>query len=233
MQLSKVAVRILFLILVASYLQAPSGFLLEKPGPALDLTSGKGGKLLMTTVAFVPVNRAQLIWNNLSGSPNPVVREATDTSDLSNTMNQAQDDALLAARHLLAYQSTYATHRLPTYGANGPSAGLMMALSYVQQMSGADLTGGITVAGTGTIEPQGTVGPIGGVDYKVAGAVSAHAQVFLVDSIDEAQAKTAASGTGMRVVAVQSLHEAVTWLCEHTARWGSCTHAGLTTVLPK
>jgi PDZ domain-containing protein len=70
----------------------------------------------------------------------------------------------------------------------GPSAGLMFALGIVDKLRPEDLTGGKVIAGTGTIDDAGRVGPIGGIPQKLVGAKKAGAQVFLVpaDNCDEA-----------------------------------------------
>lgn len=60
----------------------------------------------------------------------------------------------------------------------GPSAGMMFALGLVDELTPGAMTGGRHMAGTGTIDPDGTVGPIGGVVQKVAGARDAGAEVF-------------------------------------------------------
>lgn len=62
----------------------------------------------------------------------------------------------------------------------GPSAGLMFALSVYDTLTPGSLTGGEVVAGTGSITPDGRVGPIGGVRQKIAAAEEAGAEVFLV-----------------------------------------------------
>lgn len=62
----------------------------------------------------------------------------------------------------------------------GPSAGLMFALSVYDTLTPGSLTGGEVIAGTGSIDPEGRVGPIGGVRQKIAAAADAGAEVFLV-----------------------------------------------------
>ena len=62
----------------------------------------------------------------------------------------------------------------------GPSAGLVFAMSVHDMLTPGSLTGGAVVAGTGTITPDGTVGPIGGVQQKIAGAADVGAELFLV-----------------------------------------------------
>jgi PDZ domain-containing protein len=61
----------------------------------------------------------------------------------------------------------------------GPSAGMMFALGIVDVLSPGDLTGGNRIAGTGTIDAAGDVGPIGGIRQKLYGAQEAGAQYFL------------------------------------------------------
>ncbi|MFP1626708.1 PDZ domain-containing protein [Streptomyces sp. 5K101] len=61
----------------------------------------------------------------------------------------------------------------------GPSAGLMFALGIVDKLTEEDLTGGKFVAGTGTIDEDGKVGPIGGIEMKLVGARKAGAEFFM------------------------------------------------------
>jgi PDZ domain-containing protein len=70
----------------------------------------------------------------------------------------------------------------------GPSAGLMFALGIVDKLEPADLTGGKVIAGTGTIDDEGRVGPIGGIAQKLVGAKKAGAKVFLVPADNCAEA---------------------------------------------
>lgn len=62
----------------------------------------------------------------------------------------------------------------------GPSAGLMMTLEIVSQLTDEDLTKGYKIAGTGTIAADGKVGQIGGINYKLMAADREHADYFLV-----------------------------------------------------
>ena len=54
---------------------------------------------------------------------------------------------------------------------SGSSGGLMLALSIYNAITSEDITHGLKVAGTGTIDIEGNVGEIGGVKYKIMGAV--------------------------------------------------------------
>ena len=88
----------------------------------------------------------------------------------------------------------------------------MTALSVYAITTGTDLTHGRTVAGTGTIDAHGNVGPIGGVTQKVSGAARAGAAVFLAPSADAAVARRAAAGRHIQVISVDTFIQAVTEL---------------------
>lgn len=89
----------------------------------------------------------------------------------------------------------------------GPSAGLMFALGIVDKLTPADLTGGRFVAGTGTIDDQGTVGPIGGIEMKLVGARNAGAQYFLTPS-DNCAAAASDIPEGLTLVRVKNIADA-------------------------
>ena len=90
----------------------------------------------------------------------------------------------------------------------GPSAGLMMALTVYELAGGVDLAQGQTIAGTGTIDLAGNVGPVGGVREKVAAARAAKASVFVVPA-DEAREARDAAGNALAVKPVRTFAEAV------------------------
>lgn len=81
--------------------------------------------------------------------------------------------------------TTSSTYRFPfpvklqLGNVDGPSAGMMFALGIIDELTPGSLIGGAHVAGTGTICGDGTVGPIGGIVQKMAGARRAGATVFL------------------------------------------------------
>lgn len=89
----------------------------------------------------------------------------------------------------------------------GPSAGLMFTLGIIDKLTDGDLTGGKFIAGTGTIDPSGAVGPIGGVLLKLITARDAGATVFLVPADNCAEAVTQIPD-GLQLVKVASLTEA-------------------------
>lgn len=93
----------------------------------------------------------------------------------------------------------------------GPSAGTMFALAIVDKLTPGSLAGSTHVAGTGTIAADGTVGVIGGIRQKIAGARAAGATVFLAPAGNCDQAVTAGV-SGIRVVRIATLAGAVTAL---------------------
>jgi PDZ domain-containing protein len=93
----------------------------------------------------------------------------------------------------------------------GPSAGLMFTLGIIDKLTDGDLTNGRFIAGTGTIDPEGTVGPIGGVLLKLITARDAGATVFLVPADNCAEAITQIPD-GLQLVKVATLDDAMTAL---------------------
>lgn len=89
----------------------------------------------------------------------------------------------------------------------GPSAGLMFALGIVDKLTPADLTGGKFVAGTGTIDDQGKVGPIGGIEMKLVGARNAGARYFLTPR-DNCAAAASDIPAGLTLVKVNTIADA-------------------------
>ena len=90
----------------------------------------------------------------------------------------------------------------------GPSAGLAYALEVLDVLTPGELTGGMSVAATGELRPDGAIGPIGGVAQKAVTVERAGAAVFLVppDNLDEARS---AAGRGLQVHAVGTFDEAL------------------------
>jgi PDZ domain-containing protein len=86
----------------------------------------------------------------------------------------------------------------------------MFTLGIIDKLTAGDLTGGRTVAGTGTINASGDVGPIGGIQEKIAAATRApvQASVFLVPAADCADAKAAAPSS-LTLVKVDTLQTAL------------------------
>jgi Lon-like protease len=96
--------------------------------------------------------------------------------------------------------------KFATKDVGGPSAGMMFALGIYDLLTPGELTGGQKIAGTGTIDPSGRVGPIGGIAQKLVGARNAGARWFLAPASNCAEV-VGNVPDGLRVVRTASLHE--------------------------
>ncbi len=93
----------------------------------------------------------------------------------------------------------------------GPSAGLMFTLEIMNQLTEEDITKGQSIAGTGTISRDGTVGAIGGIKQKVFGAIDAGASFVLVPTSNYPDALEAA-GDDIEVIEVATIADALAFL---------------------
>lgn len=93
----------------------------------------------------------------------------------------------------------------------GPSGGLMMSLSLYNKLTKEDITKGKVVVGTGTIDEDGNVGEIGGVKYKLKGAVKAKASIFLVpkENYQEAMNEKVKNNYDITIIGVSTFDEAL------------------------
>lgn len=89
----------------------------------------------------------------------------------------------------------------------GPSAGMMFALGIVDKLTPGAMTGGEVVAGTGTIDSAGQVGPIGGIRQKLVGARRSGAEFFLAPAGNCAEV-VGSVPEGLQVVRVETLAQA-------------------------
>jgi Lon-like protease len=109
-----------------------------------------------------------------------------------------------------------------TSGVGGGSAGLLLTLAYLDALEDGDLTAGRTVSGTGTMSLSGHVGAVGGLPYKVRGAEQAGVDVFFVP----AELAASVPDTKMTVVPVDTVDDAVRWLCDNGGTAPVCATAG-------
>ncbi|MGW2477624.1 S16 family serine protease [Streptomyces sp. NPDC001665] len=142
-------------------------------------------------------------------------------------MAESQDAAVDAALHYLGRKPGSVDVTLHLADVGGPSAGLFFALGIVDKLdgdgSGGDLTGGRTVAGTGTIDADGDVGAVGGVSLKTQAARRDGATVFLVPKAECSEAESELP-KGLRLIPVTTLKDAVNSLrsLDHGGRIPSC-----------
>jgi PDZ domain-containing protein len=109
----------------------------------------------------------------------------------------------------------------------GPSAGLMFSLEMYSQLTREDITKGYHIAGTGTIDPKGNVGVIGGIKHKIVAADKAGAEIFFapkdlypkpgenfqpVLNYSDAVARARQIHSKMNIVPVETLDDALKYL---------------------
>ncbi|KFI69167.1 Peptidase S16, lon domain-containing protein [Bifidobacterium magnum] len=182
------------------------------------------GKLLLVTVNAsgvpgYPVTNAQIAYAWLSGHMTVMPREAIFPVGQSaeeyehesdKEMTTSQDDAVAAVRNFAK------SHHIDTDGMKvtmhvddigGPSAGMMYALGLIDKLTPVKEVNGTVIAGTGSINADGKVGSIGGIDLKMLGAKRDGATWFLAPESNCDEVEGHVPG-GLRVVKVATLDEA-------------------------
>ena len=220
------------------------GPVVKIPTRFTDKVPAPTGKLMLTTVS-VSTPDAQVFglevllrWMQADGVvvPRSVIYEPNvDVKEVKKAglaeMDGSQNNAIAAAfNYLNANEPALApflrsgelTSRqikfdIPNTG--GPSGGLIFALGIIEKLDSAQLVNGRLIAGTGTINKKGEVGPIGGIEDKLIGAKRAGATLFLAP-IDNCIDITNIPD-GLQVVAVSTLAEAVTLLKKPAQDWAN------------
>ncbi|MET8947083.1 PDZ domain-containing protein [Streptomyces sp. NPDC004542] len=159
-------------------------------------------------------------------------RTATATRDVTITTAASHDTG---AKRAIVGISAGTDHTFPftidikLADVGGPSAGLMFSLGIYDKLTPGDLTGGKFVAGTGTIDDDGKVGPIGGIEMKTVGARGKGAQYFLTPA-DNCAAAAKDTPSGLRLVKVNTIEDALEALKDirggDTADLPKCTTKG-------
>jgi PDZ domain-containing protein len=106
---------------------------------------------------------------------------------------------------------------IKTGNVGGPSAGLMMALNVYNNLIPDDITNSLIIAGTGTIEIDGSVGPVGGIKQKVIAAKRAGSQLILVPTANFEEAFPLSTDE-TAIVAVDSFEEALKVISDYSSR---------------
>ena len=174
-------------------------------GQATPTTTYTALRELLTTV---PVGTTVELGIERDGEP-MTVSLTTITPPDANSDGSPDSEGSLLGVYLSAEADSdiEATFGLSKVG--GPSAGSMFALGIVDELTPGDLTGGKDIAGTGTIALDGSIGPIGGIEQKMAGAKTDGSGYFLAPASNCADV-VGHVPDGLEVYAVSTLHEAVT-----------------------
>ncbi|MER6299367.1 S16 family serine protease [Kitasatospora sp. NPDC001539] len=185
------------------------------------------GELRMVTITATNVEqrttfrRALQAWFDTEEAvrPTETVYPQSDPAkadeETARQMSESQDSATAAALSYLHLSPDQVKVKVDLGAVGGPSAGQMLALGIVDKLAGdgkgGDLTGGLRIAGTGTIDNDGTVGPVGGVPLKTLAAARDGATVFLLPKDECSDAKVNTPKT-LRLVPVGTLAESVSAL---------------------
>ncbi|MFE5582947.1 S16 family serine protease [Kitasatospora sp. NPDC056531] len=185
------------------------------------------GELRMVTISATNPGQETRFWRALEAwfNPDEAVRPTETVYPQGNPakaeevtaqqMAESQDSATAAALDYLHLSPDQVKVKVDLGDVGGPSAGQMLALGIVDKLAGdgkgGDLTGGLKIAGTGTIEKDGTVGPVGGVPLKTQAAARDGATVFLLPRDECADAKVH-TPKSLRLVPVGTLAESVSAL---------------------
>ncbi|MBH5336893.1 PDZ domain-containing protein [Streptomyces pactum] len=161
--------------------------------------------------SVVPAERAKKAEEaeKKAGGAGRTGEEAARTVPVTITTRKAPD----GDRAVVGIQAA-ADHSLPfridikLADVGGPSAGLMFALAVIDRLTPGSMTGGKFIAGTGTIDDNGEVNPIGGIAMKTIGARRAGAEYFLTPA-DNCAAAAADVPDGLTLVKVRNLDDAV------------------------
>lgn len=95
---------------------------------------------------------------------------------------------------------------------SGPSGGFMVTLAIYNQLIDNDISNGLKIAGTGTIDIEGNVGSIGGVKYKLKGAVDSKSDIFLVpvgENYEEAIKYKKKYHYDIKIIGISTFEEAI------------------------
>lgn len=98
---------------------------------------------------------------------------------------------------------------------SGSSGGFTTALAIYNKLTEEDITHGLKIVGTGTIDSNGNVGEIGGITYKLKGAVKSKADIFFVpkgNNYEEAMKFKEKKGYDIKIVPVETIKEAIDYL---------------------
>jgi PDZ domain-containing protein len=173
----------------------------------------------LTSIDGTPVDSAEQVADTVKASDgDPVVLGFADGTSTSVTPARSGSSWTIGVTVSEKLPDPQNRPEIDAGSVGGPSAGLLFTLAYLDHLSGGTLTGGRTVAGTGTITGAGEVGPVNGVPYKVDGARSEGADVFFVPT----RTNERLDSSDLDVVPVSTAAEAVAWLCDTGGSGRAC-----------
>jgi len=155
---------------------------------------------------------------NPDGQPVPPPPDAP-TEKVKVTLTRSADDPDVAFLGMAGFEDLTPLPlpfdiEIDTANVGGPSAGLALTLAVLDVLTPGELTGGLQVATTGTIDPTGRVGNIGGIEQKAHAVRRAGVDLFIVPT-DHVEAARKVLGDDVEVAGVDTLQDALDVLAEH------------------
>lgn len=182
------------------------------PGPSAGLLN-PGDRVLAIAGRAVttPQDVVDAVGATAPGTPVVVrIQRGAETRDVTVTAAARPGDASRGYLGITAASQVVspANIKIGLADVGGPSAGLIFATAIVDKLTPGELTGGKAVAGTGTIDADGRVGPIGGIRFKMDAARGDGATAFLVPAANCSEAARSAP-SGLTLARVSDLREGV------------------------
>ncbi|SJZ84545.1 PDZ domain-containing protein [Pilibacter termitis] len=193
-----------------------------------DIVTGVNGKSFKSSKELVDYVHSQKIGNSATV-------EFTHDGKKKNAKGKLMKlpGTKFAGIGITLVDNTEITSEVPityeAYGITGPSGGLMLTLETYTKITGKDIRKGKKIAGTGTMDFDGEVGRIGGIDKKVASASKQGAEIFFApddeitkemkkydpeiqSNYKEALAAAKKLKTKMKIIPVKTAKEALEYL---------------------
>jgi PDZ domain-containing protein len=171
----------------------------HKPGDRVTITYDRNG---VTRTASITAGKVQTEGRGTSARQSCVAAKGSTTGTTCLGVS---------SQGFVTYQFPIDV-KINTQLVGGPSAGLAFTLAIIDDLTPGSLTGGTRVAVTGTIDPNGTVGEVGGVEQK---AITARTNGMQLMIVPKGEVEDARNGAGdVRVVGVRNIEEALDALHE-------------------
>lgn len=148
-----------------------------------------------------------------------IVRDGA-ASTVSITPTESQGQVVLGIGAGMDYTFPFDV-KIQLNDVGGPSAGQMFALGIMDKLTPGSLTGGKRIAGTGTIDNTGAIGPIGGIRQKMYAARDTGKAAYFLAPASNCDEVTGHIPAGLRVFAVKTLADSLKVL--KAVREGSAT----------
>jgi PDZ domain-containing protein len=168
------------------------------PGDRVTITYDRNG---VTRTATITAGRFHKVGSGPTAQQTCVPVEPSDSESKSGTACIGS-----SSQEFVTYQFPVDI-TINTQLVGGPSAGLAFTLAIIDDLTPGSLTGGKQVAVTGTIDPDGNVGPVGGVEQKAITARTNGVQLMIVPKSEVADARRGAGD--VRVVGVDNVEQAL------------------------